>query len=85
MLTLKRNPDAADQEDSYLVYFEGRYVGRIFYVGAGAPKDRPWFWGLEFHEWQGSDGPQYGNVADLEAAKAAFRAAWERRPKPIES
>ncbi len=30
------------------------------------------------HEWQGSDGPQYGNVADLEAAKAAFRTAWEK-------
>jgi hypothetical protein len=33
-------------------------------------QDTPWFWSLEFHEWQGSDGPQYGNVADLEAAKA---------------
>ena len=37
--------------------------------------------GLEFHEWQGSDGPQYGNVATLEAAKQAFRAAWDRRLK----
>ncbi len=80
MLALKRNPDA-DQEDSYLVYFRGRYVGRIFCVGAGAPKEAPWLWGLEFHEWQGSDGPQYGHVANREAAKAAFRAAWERRPK----
>jgi len=26
-------------------------------------------------------GPQYGNVATLEAAKQAFRAAWDRRPK----
>jgi len=34
----------------------------------------------EFHEWHGSDGPQYGNVASLEAAKQAFRAAWDRRP-----
>jgi len=41
--------------------------------GAGAPKDAPWFWGLEFHQWQGSDGPQYGNAATLEAAKQAFR------------
>jgi hypothetical protein len=49
MLTLKRNPDA-DRDESYLVHFKGRYVGRIFYVGAGAPKDAPWFWGLEFHE-----------------------------------
>jgi len=37
--------------------------------------------GLEFHEWQGSDGPQYSNVATLEAAKQAFRAAWDRGPK----
>jgi hypothetical protein len=27
------------------------------------------------------DGPQYGNVASLIAAKQAFRAAWNRRPK----
>jgi hypothetical protein len=40
-----------------------------------------WLWSLEFHEWRGSDGPQYGNVATLEAAKQAFRAAWDRRPK----
>ncbi len=82
MLTLRRNPDA-DQGESYLVYFRGRYVGRIFYVGAGAPKDAPWFWGLEFHEWQGSDGPQYGNVANRDAAMKAFRAAWGRRPPTI--
>ena len=30
-----------------------------------APREA-WFWGLEFHEWQGSDGPQHGNVATLE-------------------
>ncbi len=53
-----------------------RYVGRIFYVGARAPKDT--LWSLEFYEWQGSDGPQYGNVANLEAAKAACRTAWEK-------
>jgi hypothetical protein len=29
--------------------------------------------GLDFFEWQGSDGPQYGNVASLEAAKQARR------------
>ncbi len=71
MLTLRRNPDA-DQSESYNILFERRYVGRISYVGAGAPKDGPWFWGLECHEWQGSDRPQYGNVANLDAAKAAF-------------
>ena len=26
------------------------------------------------------DGPQYGNVATLEAAKQTFRAAWDCRP-----
>jgi hypothetical protein len=50
-------------------------------LALGAPREQPWFWGLEFYEWQGSDGPQYGNVADLDAAKAAFRKAWERRPQ----
>ena len=59
--------------ESYNVLFEGRYVGR--------PREVPWFWGLEFHEWQGSDGPQYGNAANREAAMKAFRAAWDRRPK----
>jgi hypothetical protein len=35
----------------------------------------------EFHEWRGSDGPKYDQVATLEAAKQAFRAGWDRRPK----
>ena len=35
---------------------------------------------IEFHEWQGSDEPQYGNVASLEAVKQAFRTAWDRIP-----
>jgi len=79
-LILKRNPDA-DQSESYNVLFEGRHVGRIYKAVSHAPREAPWFWGLEFHEWQDSDGPQYGNVATLEAAKQAFRAAWDRRPK----
>jgi hypothetical protein len=52
-----------------------------FALVISALREAPWFWGLEFHEWQGSDGPQYGNVASLEAAKQAFRAAWDRRSK----
>ena len=78
-LILKRDPDARYTE-SYNVLFEGRHVGRIYKAVSHAPREAPWFWGLEFHEWQGSDGPQYGNVATLEAAKKAFRAAWNRRP-----
>ena len=79
-LILKRNPDA-EYSESYNVLFEGRYVDRIYKAVSDAPREVPWFWGLEFHEWQGSDGPQYGNVATLEAAKQAFRAAWDRRLK----
>ena len=67
-LILKRDPDARHTE-SYNVLFEGRYVGRIYKAISHAPREAPWFWGLEFHEWQGSDGPQYGQVATLEAAK----------------
>jgi hypothetical protein len=79
-LILKRNRDA-ESSDSYNVLFEGRHVGRIYKAVSHAPPEAPWFWGLDFREWQGSDGPQYGNVAGLEAAKQAFRAAWDRRPK----
>jgi len=46
---------------------------------AGAPKDRPWFWGLEFHEWLRCSGPQYGNADDREAAMVAFKATWSSR------
>jgi len=75
-LILKRNPDA-EYSESYNVLFEGRYVGRIYKAVSHAPREATWFWGLEFHdEWQGSDGPRYGNVATLETAKQAFRAAW---------
>ena len=79
-LILKRDPGARYTE-GYNVLFEGRNVGRIYKAVSHAPREGPWFWGLEFHEWQGSDGPQYGYVATLEAAKQTFRAAWERRPK----
>jgi len=78
-LMLKRDPDAVRSE-GYNVLFEGRHVGRIYKAVSHAPREAPWFWGLDFFEWQGSDGPQYGNVATLEAAKQAFRAAWDRRP-----
>jgi hypothetical protein len=61
--------------------FEGRYVGRIYKTVSHAPREAPWYWGLEFHEWHGSDGPQYGKLASLGAAKQALCVAWDRRPK----
>src|SRR6516164_3799616 len=72
-LILKRDPNARYTE-SYNVLFEGRNVGRIYKAISHAPREALWFWGLDFFEWQGSDGPQYGNVATLEAAKQTFRA-----------
>ena len=79
-LILKRDPNARYTE-SYNVLFEGRYVGRIYKAISHAPRETPWFWGLDFFEWQGSGGPQYGNAANREAAMRAFRTAWDRRPK----
>ena len=68
MLILKRNPDAKYSE-SYNVLFE-RTVCRSHLQGRSpcAPLEAPWFWGLEFHEWQGSDGPQYAPAAIFEAS-----------------
>ena len=63
-LILKRDPDARYTE-SYNILFEGRHVGRIYKAVSHAPREAPsWFWGLDFFEWQGGDGPQYGNVAN---------------------
>ena len=72
-LILKRDPNARYTE-SYNILFEGRHVGRIYKAVSHAPREAPWFWGLDFFEWQGTDRPQYGNAATLEAAKQAFRA-----------
>jgi hypothetical protein len=64
-----------EQGEGYSVIFEGRSVGRIFFAGAGAPKDRPWFWGLEFHQWQRCGG---GNMETWRTAKLRER----RMPAP---
>ena len=46
-LILKRDPDAV-QSEHYDVLFEGRYVGRIYKAVSHAPREAPWFWGLDF-------------------------------------
>jgi hypothetical protein len=63
-LLLKRHKDYL-QGEGYLVFFDDRCVGRIFNADAGAPKDQPWFWGLEFHEWQGSEARNTGTSRAL--------------------
>jgi hypothetical protein len=46
-LILKRDPNARYTE-SYNVLFEGRCVGRIYKAVSHAPREAPWFWGLDF-------------------------------------
>jgi len=58
-------------------------VGRIFL--AGAPKDRPWLWSLEFYQRKGRAAPYDGNAADFESAKAAWTRCWESASIPIDS
>ena len=79
-LILKRNPDA-EYSESYNVLFEGRHVDRIYKTVSYAPREVPWFWESRISRMAGQRWPQYGNVATLEAAKQAFRAAWDRRLK----
>jgi len=45
-LILKRDPDARYTE-SYNILFEGRRVGRIYKAISHAPREAPWFRGLE--------------------------------------
>jgi len=84
MLILKCNPDAQYTE-SYNVLFEGRHVGRIYKAVSHAPREAPWFWGLDFFEWQGSDGPQYGNAASqkLQSRRSAPHGIEGRRRTDI--
>ena len=52
--------------------FDGeRDVGRIFQQADGS-----WFWGVSF---QLTGRKSYGHAPTLDAAKAAFRVAWQSR------
>jgi len=70
-LILKRNPDA-EYSESYNALFEGRHVGRIYKAVSHAPREAPWFWSLDFHEWQGSDGPEYLGLIHRRIAKIPY-------------
>src|SRR3974390_1010634 len=70
-LILKRNPEAVRSE-GYDVFFEGRHVGRIYKAVSHAPREAPWFWGLDFFEWQGSDGPEYLGLIHRRIAKIPY-------------
>ena len=65
--------DGYSPTDDYYVIHKGHIVGRICRMN-NVPKDR-WCWN-EIGPWAATCG---GLVDSLDEAKAAFRAAWERR------
>ena len=70
MLILKRNPDARYTE-SYNVLFEGRSLGRIYKATSHAPRERPWFWGLNL--WKPTS-------SQSQAAQPALSGLWVTIP-----
>jgi hypothetical protein len=63
--------------NDYDVLADGVVVGRIMHVGAGAPKDAPWFWGLAYGHHRDRT-PTHGYEPTREAAMAAFAKSWRR-------
>ena len=54
-LILQRNP-GAEYSESYNVFFEGRYVGRIYRAVSHTPRETPWFWASNFTSGMGAMG-----------------------------
>lgn len=76
-LTLRRTVIGGDTlKDDYCVYFEGRSVGRIREATERSGHNPGWDWAinlpLPIPTWA------KGSEDTFEAAKDAFRAAWER-------
>jgi hypothetical protein len=74
-LILKREPIGSNLED-YDVLEDGDVVGRIFFLSAVAPRDRPWMWA------SGHNGDieraAHGYEPTREDAMAAFKKSWRR-------
>ena len=68
--------DGYSRPDDYYVIHGGQIVGRICRMDF-VPKDR-WCW-TPIGPWAATCGTKGGLVDSLDEAKAAFRAAWERR------
>jgi hypothetical protein len=63
--------------DDFTVIWRDISIGRIM-RGAGAPTDRPqWSWSCHLHGRPQGSGHR-GSAADLDNAKAKFKAAWAR-------
>jgi hypothetical protein len=62
------------QHDDFDVFDAERQIGRVYLVDGYGGKET-WFWGVSF---QLTGRKSYGHAASLNAAKAAFRAEYER-------
>ena len=77
-LTLRRTklkqPNGEPVQDDYTVYEDGKIIGRIYKTNRYGTDE--WFWGNNRFPNSSADR---GHAEGLEHAKAAFRAAWERK------
>jgi hypothetical protein len=64
-------------DDDYLVIWRGLVVGRLLKQSGVAWGQPDWYWGINFgHRPQ--TGNMRGNCRNVDEAKAAFQAAWDR-------
>jgi hypothetical protein len=74
-LILKREPIGSNLDD-FNVLENGKVVGRIFFLDAVGPPDRPWMWA------SGHNGDirraAHGYEPTREAAIQAFKRSWRR-------
>jgi hypothetical protein len=75
-LILKRAPIGSNLDD-FNVLEDGVVVGRIFHVGAAAPKDRPWMW-ASGHSAGTVKRAAHGYEPTHEEAMQAFARSWRR-------
>ena len=67
------------KDDDFIFHFNGRDVGRTY--ADGTPDGPRWYWSIYGLNLRGPfpEGVELQGLADdLEAAKAAFKANWER-------
>jgi hypothetical protein len=80
-LVLKRasasRPSGQWSDEDYDVLADGVVVGRIFHVGAAAPRGRPWMW-TSGHSEATMHPAAHGYEATREAAMTAFAKSWRR-------
>jgi hypothetical protein len=71
------SPATADLED-WIVLDDGKPIGRIYQRHAPANADVAWFWSITTYVEPRAGLRTSETTGPLDAAKAAFRAAWEQ-------